>query len=805
MATISGGVTTNTTGVPAQTLQGVPTLAGLANVFPAGEMGNTYNMPVQQNTANQLMFNMSRPATDPFASQGLSQTPMLAQVSDMAPITARAMPTQPDPVQMMQPPADNGGIAPITAAPIQPFQPRADNNGLGPIVEAIAESQGARQEAPKDSAPAPVANDEISQLKRDLEQQQRNLERMQEVFYSSNSAPNNAAAPVQAPAAGPAQVAQPGTVQPKAPPIWQSPLNFLGKMADNYNFNMHPHVANYRQAMMQNERALEVARINAEAAMNRERYQQEQMNARTAADNTTKQTIAEKDNETKLATAKIGQALTKAQQLANLGKFYGAEAGSAERKQMAQIDPTLADHINDPQDAKAAAEYQNAAVNLQKNTVETTIALATQGAQQQKLFAEAAKAGIDAQKEFALIEADIQKRIAEAKKASTGAMVAEATAPADINQANQNAYAAYVNNQYLPTLKGQAVLGNQIDMGTKQIEAAANLPVAAPGADRKGVQAMQQRMAGSGAQMLMGGGGLVPPPPPGGMSMPAGFNPNAGMVPPPPPMMPMNLPPYMLQGGVMQGQQLPPQGMVPPPPPGGMMMPPQMQQPQQPPPQVQAQAPAQPPAPNLSQPRANPVDETARRAQLIATQLPPFLAKKLIEAAPKALASIPGQIYGAAKGLADAGDAAIGKAREEGFQREMKTSITEFMRPEARGFERGAQLTDPDLISQFAIKSHGNQRWYQQMVQAAGWGGVNPTRQPQPLTEMAQAKYDFEKFPIRLGNDTEAMRKYRAQQDLKKWQDDEAAARRKNDPAWFRPRPQQQVAGQGFSASQEGY
>ncbi len=235
------------------------------------------------------------------------------------------------------------------------------------------------------------------------------------------------------------------------------------------------------------------------------------------------------------------------------------------------------------------------------------------------------------------------------------------------------------------------------------------------------------------------------------------------------------------------------------------MMPPQMQQPQQPPPQVQAQAPAQPPALNLSQPSSNPVDETARRTLLITTQLPWFLAKKLIQAAPKALASTPGQIYGAAKGLADAGDAAIGKAREEGFQREMKTSITEFMRPEARGFERGAQLTDPDLISQFAIKSHGNQRWYQQMVQAAGWGGVNPTRQPQPLTEMAQAKYDFEKFPIRLGNDTEAMRKYRAQQDLKKWQDDEAAAKRKNDPAWFRPHPHQQIAGPGFSASQEGY
>ena len=79
------------------------------------------------------------------------------------------------------------------------------------------------------------------------------------------------------------------------------------------------------------------------------------------------------------------------------------------------------------------------------------------------------------------------------------------------------------------------------------------------------------------------------------------------------------------------------------------------------------------------------------------------------------------------KGVADAGDAAIGKAREEGFQKEMKTSITEFMRPESRGFEKGAMLTDPDLISQFAIKSHGNQRWYQQMVQAAGWGGVNPT------------------------------------------------------------------------------
>jgi hypothetical protein len=168
----------------------------------------------------------------------------------------------------------------------------------------------------------------------------------------------------------------------------------------------------------------------------------------------------------------------------------------------------------------------------------------------------------------------------------------------------------------------------------------------------------------------------------------------------------------------------------------------------------------------------------------------------MIAAAPGALASIPGNLYNAAKGVADAGDAAIGKAREEGFQKEMKTSITEFMRPESRGFEKGAMLTDPDLISQFAIKSHGNQRWYQQMVQAAGWGGVNPTRQAQPLTEMAQGKYDFERFPIRLGGDTEAMRKYRAQQDLKKWQEEEAAARRKNEPSWYRP------GNSGFNAQQ---
>ena len=794
MATISGGVTTNTTGVPAQTLQGVPTLAGLANVFPAGEMGSTYNMPVQQNTANQVLFNMSRPASDPFASQGLTQAPMLAQASDMSPIQARALPTEPDPVQMMPPQA--GGIPQITAAPIPAFQPRANDNGLGPIVEAIAASKGNGQEAPKDSASAPAYGSEADRLS----QLEKNLERMQEVLYGNGAPPAKPAAPQQAPVAMPAQAATPGTVQPAAPPIWQQPLNFLRKAADNYNFNMHPHVANYRQAEMQNARALEVARINAEAAMNREKYQQEQQNNRTAADNTTKENIAKQDNETKLATAKIGQALTKAQQLTELGKFYGAPANSEVRKQMAAIDPSLEPHIGDPQDEKAAAEYASAGAIAQKNVVETTIALATQAAQQQKLFAEAAKAGIDAQKELALVEADIQKRIAEAKKAATGAMVAEATAPADINQANQNAYGAYVDNQYRATLKGQAVLGNQIDMGTKQIEAAANLPVAAPGADRKGVQAMQQRMAGSGAQMLMGGG-MVPPPPPGGMAMPAGFAPQPVppqiqgqgnyFVPPPPPMMPMNLPPYMLQGGVQQqGQQLPPQGMMPP-------QPVQPQPPQAPPVQAQApQVPQAPPGPPLSQPRANPADETARRAQLIATQLPQFLAKKMIAAAPGALASIPGNLYNAAKGVADAGDAAIGKAREEGFQKEMKTSITEFMRPESRGFEKGAMLTDPDLISQFAIKSHGNQRWYQQMVQAAGWGGVNPTRQAQPLTEMAQGKYDFERFPIRLGGDTEAMRKYRAQQDLKKWQEEEAAARRKNEPSWYRP------GNSGFNAQQ---
>lgn len=777
-------------------------------------MGSTYNMPIQQNTANQLMFNMSRPASDPFASQGLSQVPMIAMqpapAEEWSVDTSGGDPWASTPATT-QPSTDGVVTKTQPAIDIKRLQPSdLQLNGLGPIVEAIAASKGEGQQAPKDSAPAPAYGSEGDRLS----QLEKNLERMQEVLYGNGAAPAKPAPAAQETAAGPAQVAQQGTIQPKAPPIWQQPLNFLRQAADNYNFNMHPHVANYRQAEMQNARALEVARINAQAQMDREKYQQEQLNARSAADNASKEGIAAKDNETKLATAKIGQALTQAQKMTNLGKFYAAEPNSPERKQMAAIDPSLEAHISDPQDAKAAAEYTTAGANAQKNVVETTIALATQGAQQQKLFAEAAKAGIDAQKELALLEADIKKRIAEASKAQTGAMVAQATAPADINQANQNAYAAYVNNQYLPTLKGQAVLGNQIDMGTKQIEAAANLPVAAPGSDRKGVQAMQQRMAGSGAQMLMGGGGMVPPPPPGGMSMPAGYAPapippqiqgqGQYFVPPPPPMMPMNLPGYMLQGGVQQGQPGQPQGMMPPPPPppGGMMIPGQPQAPQlqaQAPQPLQAPQPPQaPPGPPLSQPRANPADETARRAQLIATQLPPFLAKKLIAAAPGALASIPGQLYNAAKGIADAGDAAIGKAREEGFQKELKSSITEFMRPEARGFEKGALLTDPDLISQFAIKSHGNQRWYQQMVQAAGWGGVNPTRQPQPLTEMAQGKYDFEKFPIRLGGDTEAMRKYRAAQDLKKWQEEEAAARRAKEPSWYRP------GNTGFNAQQAG-
>ena len=64
-------------------------------------------------------------------------------------------------------------------------------------------------------------------------------------------------------------------------------------------------------------------RINAEAAMNREIYQQSQQNNRTAADNTTKENIAKQDNETKLATAKIGGP-DKGAATNTFGEFYGA-------------------------------------------------------------------------------------------------------------------------------------------------------------------------------------------------------------------------------------------------------------------------------------------------------------------------------------------------------------------------------------------------------------------------------------------------------------------------------------------------
>lgn len=824
MASLSGGVTTNTTtGSPSTTLGGGLTLSGLANLFPGEVGGATYNVPIQNNTANQLVFPTAAAKADPFASSGLSQAPLLAQNSTgvqspfagqsqdygMAPLLEAQDPGAPTELQLNKP-----QVAPITLN--KPQVP--DNIDLKQVSPGGA------------TVSAPPAQDVDSPDGR-LARLEKNLEQMQEAFYNASPSqpqPVQGGSPVivnqpgvagQPPSAAPVAPAQP--TAPYMPYTnMQQNMPWWKRAALNYNMARHPHIANYMQAQMAQQRALEVARINAAAQYEKERLQQDRQDARAQAELGSKEKIAGWDNAAKENIARIGQGLTAAQKIGQIGDFIKLPPGSDGRKQMAALNPDLQAHINDPQDPKAAAEYANTSLQMQKNIIENTVADATMGANIKQKIADAKKAGIDAEAEYAAFEANLQKKIADANKAMVGARVAQATESADINQAQQNAYAAYVDNQYRAPLKGQAILGNNIDMAAKQIEAAMNLPNAAIGADMKRVQAVQQNLSKGAVNMLQGQGMMVPPPPNTGPAMSASFRqmppppvvPGGaqqaapGFLPPPPALVPMNLPswmpnPYMQGGMVAPPPPLPgmPQGQMPAQAPAPQMMPPQMvpSAPQSQPPamaggvNVGAQA-APPPQLPMNQPRTNPVDENLRKAQLIATQLPGSIAKGVIAAAPGAIASIPGNIYNGLKSIADAGDKMIGDAREAGFQRELKGAITEFMRPASRGLPDGAPLTDPDLLSQFAINSHGNQRWYKQLVAAAGWGQVVPSNQPQPLTQAMQDKYSFERFGAQLTADPEAYRKYRAEKEVKQ---QEEARRRSTLGGLTRPAAQMNAEG----------
>lgn len=745
MTTIAGGVTNTTVPVVGTTLGGGLTLSGLAgngetNVFPTSASGTVYNNPVQNNNAYQFQISQQQAATDPFASQGASNygniNPNLGGLVD-----ARLQSPQPHGMDLLaQAVPDNSPVLQQTAMPSgMPAGPDPANLNPGglPINPAASFGPGNVYAAPPEQGQSP--QDRIAQL----EQQ---LATLQARVAPAPPPPQGVPVPQQMPG-------QPQAAPQQAPNWWNKAGNIIHNAADRYNMAHHPYAAQLRVAEMNAQRAMEVARINAMAQQDKEAYQQDRLDQRQndqQAFDGEQKSLDRKADEMK---AMLGKGLSDAQKLSTIGEFYKLPPGSQQRVDMARVFPDLAQHISDPQDAKTAAEYGSAGANMQKNIVESAIVNATYGAQINKAVSEAKAIGINVEKELATFSDDLMKKAADAKKASIGAYVAGQTAPADINSAYQDNYAKNVDNQYRDPLHQQQLQRGQVDIAVGQNALATGMmnPPGATKEQRDAISQAKARLTGMAIKNGMPGAYMVPPPPGVGGYMPAG---NQSPVPPPPPVMMPGMYQQPIQQPMAQPVSMPQAQAMPQQMPG---------QPQQQPAPQQAQAPQIP----LNIPRQNPVDENMRKAQLIATQLPGQLAKSAIAAAPGMIQAIPGQIYGALKGAADAGDKAIGEAREKAFQQELKTAINPSMGPESRGLPKGTLLSDPSLLSDFAVKSHGNQRWFNQLVQAAGWGGINPTRQNQPYTQKFWEQTNFDKYAKLMKADPNEFAKWQADREAK--------------------------------------
>lgn len=751
MTTIAGGVTNTTVPVVNTTLGGGLTLSGLANsgetnVFPTSASGTVYNNPVQNNNAYQFQISQQQAATDPFASQGASNygninpnfggminSNLQSPPDHGMDLLAQAVPDIGPPVQ--RPMAD-------LSNPISPEPANLNPSGL-PIAPGASYGPANVYSAPPE--PGQTPDDMIRSLQQQVATLQTRL----------------ATAPQQAQGV-PVPQQMPG--QPQAAPQQQAP-NWWGRvgagihnMADRYNMAHHPYAAQLRVAEMNAQRAMEVARINAQAQYAREEQQQNRIDQRQTDQQVFEAEQKGLDRKAEEMKAILGKGLSDAQKLSTIGEFYKLPPGSQQRVDMARVFPDLAQHISDPQDEKTAAEYGSAGANMKKNIVESAIVNATYGAQVNKAMSEAKAVGLNVEKELATFSDDIMKKSADAKKASIGAYVAGQTAPADINSAYQDNYAKNVDNQYRDPLHQQQLQRGQVDIAVGQNALATGMmnPPGATKQQRDAIAQAKARLTGMAIKNGMPGAYMVPPPPGVGGYMPPG---NQSPVPPPPPVM---------MPGMYQQPAMQPQGQ-----PAMMQQAPSVFESQ-----VQNPAPSNPQSPPgpptqwgtnipLNIPREHPVDETLRRLQLVTTQLPGYMAKRAISAAPGAIWNAPGQVYGQLKQAADAGDKAISEAMEAGFQKELKTFVNPSMRPESRGFANGAMLTDPSLISDFAIKSHGNQRWFNQIVQAAGWGGINATRQNQPFTEKFKELANFEKYGKLMGVAPDEYRKWQADREAK--------------------------------------
>lgn len=746
MTTIAGGVTNTTVPVVSTTLGGGLTLSGLAgngetNVFPTSASGTVYNNPVQNNNAYQFQISQQKPNIDPFASQGASNygniNPNLSGLVDarlQSPAThgmdllAQAVPDLGPPQQRPAVDLSNPVRRPIEQLSLPGGVPTSPGSSVGP---------GNVYAAPPEPGQSP--QERIAQL----EQQ---LATLQARVAPAPPPPQGVPVPQQAPG-------QPQAAPQQAPNWWGRVGAGLHTMADRYNMAHHPYYAQLRANELAYKRAVEVANINAAAQYEKEQLQQNRLDQRQEDQQSFDHNEKGLDREAKKMEAMIGKGLSDAQKVTAIGEFYSLPPGSQQRRDLANLIPDLIGHIHDPQDEKKAAEYGSAGANMKADIVKSAIVNATYGAQINKAISEAKATGINVEKELATFSDDLMKKAADAKKAQIGAYVAGQTAPADINSAYQDNFAKTVDNQYRDPLHQQQLQRGQVDIAVGQNALATGMmnPPGATKEQRDAIAQAKARLTGMAIKNGMPGAYMVPPPPGVGGYMPPG---NQSLVPPPPPV--------MMPGMYQQPMQQPmaqPVGM-----PQAQAMPQQMPgQPQQQPAPQQAQAPQIP----LNVPRQNPVDENLRKAQLIATQLPGQLAKSAIAAAPGMLQAVPGQIYGALKGAADAGDKAIGEAREKAFQQELKTAVNPSMGPESRGLPKGALLSDPSLLSDFAVKSHGNQRWFNQLVQAAGWGGINPTRQNQPYTQKFWEQTNFEKYAKLMKADPNEFAKWQAEREAK--------------------------------------
>lgn len=220
----------------------------------------------------------------------------------------------------------------------------------------------------------------------------------------------------------------------------------------------------------------------------------------------------------------------------------------------------------------------------------------------------------------------------------------------------------------------------------------------------------------------------------------------AGFIPPPPPIMPNIIQPppgmdpmqYYQQAVNFSAQALDPKmsrdGLGVPSP-GVPMPPPQVQQavPQQAAPaqpqQIAAPPQAQPPGPLTFAPGFDRVAQSLQAGHWVGDTEPtpqerlrmgPSVAMRALgEAVRPALGGIESALTGQRSATGDA--------------------VNPFVTPQSRGQEKGAKLTDPELIHWFALKG-GSQEGYEKLIKQAGWT---------PIADLQTLKQETKEQPIK--------------------------------------------------------